>query len=260
VNPCGEVAGRLAAVRERIAGAARRAGRDPSEIALVGVAKRQPAERVVAAVEAGLAHVAENFAQEARDKVPAVNAALAARGLAPPTWHFVGQLQRNKARLVAPLFDCVQSLDRASLAVELDRRASGEGRRVDVLLQVNLSGEAKKGGVAPEALPALLDEIAPLAALRVTGLMTVPAADPDPRASRSTFAQLRALRDDLCKGDWCSPDLTNADLPKPDLLNRRGDHTLRELSMGMSADFEVAVEEGATLVRVGTAIFGPRPA
>ena len=230
---------RLAAVHARIAAAAARAGRAAREVTLVGVAKHQPAARVVDAVEAGLDRVGESFAQEAREKVPAVQDALRARGLPPPRWHFVGRLQRNKARLVAPLFDVVESVDRADLAEELARRAEAAGRRLDVLLQVNLTAEPQKGGVEPETLPGLLREAAALPALRVIGLMTVPRADPDPEASRPAFAQLRALRDALRR--------------------QAGGGELRELSMGMSGDFEVAVEEGATWVRVGTAIFGSRP-
>jgi hypothetical protein len=231
---------RLARVRARVEGACRRAGRDPAEVTLVGVAKRKPASLVADAVAAGLGHVGESFAQEARDKLPEVLRHLAERALAAPRWHFVGQLQRNKVRLVAPLFDVVESVDRISLAEELDRRAAALGRTIEVLLQVNTSGEAQKGGASPEAVPALLAQTSLLGALRVTGLMTVPAADPDPERARESFGRLRRLRDDLC----ATPE----------------GHTLTQLSMGMSADFEVAIEEGATLVRVGTAIFGPRDA
>ncbi|MDP6540758.1 MAG: YggS family pyridoxal phosphate-dependent enzyme [Planctomycetota bacterium] len=233
-----DVSEQLAAVHERIAVAARRAAREPSAITLVGVSKRQPQERVVAAVAAGLRHLGENFAQEARDKRPALLAALAERGAPAPRWHFIGQLQRNKARLVAPHFDLVESVDRESLAVALDRRAGEAGRTLDVLLQVNLSGEAQKGGVREEELPRLLAATAPLPHLRVTGLMGVPAAGTDPEQARPAFARLRALRDTLSSGTEGG--------------------TLQELSMGMSGDFEVAIEEGATIVRVGTAIFGPR--
>lgn len=232
------VAERLRAVRARIDAAARRVGRDPRSVRLVGVAKRQPAARVVAAVAAGLADVGENFAQELRDQAPEVEARLRAEGLAPPRWHFVGQLQRNKARLVVPRVACVHSLDRASLARELDRRAGAEGRSLEVLLQVDLSGEAAKGGVAPERAASLLAAAASLPHLRVVGLMAIPAPEPDPQAMRPAFARLRELRDTLGA--------------------EAGGDALRELSMGMSADFEVAVEEGATLVRVGTAVFGPR--
>lgn len=232
------VTARLEAVRGRIARAARSAGRDPEAITLVGVSKRQPLKRVVAALMAGLSHLGENFAQEARDKRPALLAALAELGTAAPHWHFIGQLQRNKARLVAPHFDLVESVDRENLAVELDRRAGEAGRTLDILLQVNLCGEAQKGGAAEEELPALLAATAALPHLRVTGLMGVPAASSDPEQARPAFARLRALRDALSSE------------------NEGG--TLRELSMGMSEDFDVAIEEGATIVRVGTAIFGPR--
>jgi hypothetical protein len=233
-----DVAGALAELRGRIAAAAGRAGRDPAEVVLVGVAKRQPAQRVAAAVAAGLTHVGESFAQEARDEIPRVCEMLAARGIAPPRWHFVGRLQRNKARLVVPLFECVESLDRTDLAQELAVRTAALGRRLDVLLQVNLSGESQKGGAPPEALPALLAACAALPALRVTGLMTVPAASPDAEKARPVFARLRTLQGEL----RAAP----------------GGTELRELSMGMSADFEVAIEEGATLVRVGSALFGAR--
>jgi hypothetical protein len=225
---------RLAALRERIAAAARRAGRDPGEITLVGVSKRVPAERVATAVAAGLRDVGESFVQEARAKIPDV----AARVAEPPRWHLVGRLQRNKARDAAALFDWVHGVDREDLARELDRRAGQAGRKLAVLLQVNLSGEAQKGGAAPEAVPGLLAACGALAALEVRGLMTVPAAAEDPEAARPAFARLRALRDAL----RAAP----------------GGDGLVHLSMGMSHDFEVAVEEGATMVRVGTALFGTR--
>jgi pyridoxal phosphate enzyme (YggS family) len=231
------IADRLAAIRARVAEAARRAGRSPDEVTVVGVAKRHGPERVVEAVAAGLACVAESFAQEAREKIPLVREALARRGLAAPRFHFVGRLQTNKARLVAPLCDCVESVDRPELARELARRAEGLGRRLAVTLQVNVSGEAQKGGVAPDALPALLEVCDGLPALEVVGLMTVPEAGADEARLRRRFARLRELRDTAA---------------------RAGRPGLRELSMGMSADFELAVEEGATWVRIGTALFGPR--
>jgi pyridoxal phosphate enzyme (YggS family) len=229
---------RLAAVRERIARAAERAGRDPAEVRLVGITKWKPAEAIVAAVAAGLGCVGESYVQEAVAKLPAVREALAARGLPTPRFHFVGQLQRNKARDAVAHFDCIESVDRESLARALDHRAEAAGVHRSVLLQVDLSHEPGKGGADPDALPDLLAACAALPRLSVEGLMTVPAPGPDAEASRAPFARLRALRDRL------------RELP--------GGETLRELSMGMSADFEVAVEEGATLVRVGTAIFGPR--
>lgn len=232
------IADRLAAVRARIADACGRAGRDPGSVGLVGVSKRKPVEAIVAAVAAGLDRLGENYVQEAVAKLEPVRAALAARGLAPPRWHFVGQLQRNKAREVVAGFDCVESLDRASLARTLSARAVEADRPIEALIQVNLSDEPQKGGVAPGDLAELLSACDALPHLAVTGLMTVPAAHPSPEASRPAFAELRGLLERHRGGP--------------------GGASLRELSMGMSGDFEVAIEEGATLVRVGTAIFGPR--
>ena len=225
------MAGRLEALEGRVAAAAARAGRDPAEVTLLGVAKRVAPERVAAALTAGLRDLGENYLQEAVERRGALGPeAGAAR------WHFIGRLQRNKARAAAAHFDVVQTLDRASLGAALDRGAAAAGRRLDVLVQVNTSGEAQKGGVAPERLPELLDASRDWPHLRVAGLMTLPAATADPEAARPAFAALRALRE------------------------RTGHPELRELSMGMSADFEVAIEEGATIIRIGTALFGPRPA
>jgi pyridoxal phosphate enzyme (YggS family) len=234
----GEVATRLAAVRARVRAAAARTDRDPGEITLVGAAKRKSAARVAEAVAAGLADVGESYAQEALAKIPATHERLRTAGLPKPRWHFIGRLQRNKARQVVPLFDLIESVDRASLAEELDRRAAGIGRRLPILLQVNTSDEPQKGGVAPDALPELLAASRGWSHLRVEGLMTIPAAGPDAESARPAFARLRTLRDAL--------------------RGAPGTDTLRELSMGMSGDFEVAIEEGATIIRVGTAIFGPR--
>lgn len=236
----GETIGaRLADVRERIARAAARAGRPAEEIALVGVSKRQPAASVVAAVRAGLRHVGENYVQEAVTKLPEVRAALEEDGSKLPEFHFIGQLQRNKARRVVEHFDVVETLDRTSLGAELDRRAGAAGRTLRCLLQVDLSGEPGKGGVAPAAAAELLAESRDWRHLEVCGLMVIPAPVADPEAARPAFAALRELRDAL--------------------REEPGGSALRELSMGMSADFEIAIEEGATSVRVGTAIFGPRP-
>jgi len=236
------LAPRLAALRERIAAAARRAGRDPAEVTLVGVAKRMPAERVVEAVAAGLGDVGENYVQEAKEKRAAVEAALAMRGVPTPRWHGIGRLQRNKARDAVATFDVVHGVDRAELATELARRAAADparaGRPLEVLLQVSLCGEPQKGGADPEALPALLEACAKQEALAVTGLMTIPADGLAPEALRAVFARLRETARAL-RG-----------LP--------GGAGLTKLSMGMSGDFETAIEEGATHVRVGTALFGPR--
>lgn len=229
------VAVRLARVRERIAAAAARAGRDPAQIVLVAVSKTVDSARIVEAARSGLGDLGESYVQEARQKIPAVEAALAAGP--SPRWHFIGRLQRNKAKDVARLFDSVHSVDRSELAQELDRRAGALGRRLDVLLQVSLCGEPQKGGVAEAELPALVDACAGLSSLRLAGLMTVP-ADGDAELARPVFARLRRLRDAL--------------------RVHLGPDALPFLSMGMSGDFEVAIEEGATHVRVGTAIFGPR--
>ncbi len=225
------IAGRLAALRARIGAAARRAGRDPASVRIVGAAKKQPPERVAAAVHAGLRDVGENYVQEAAAKRAAVEALVGPELAASLRWHGIGHLQRNKAKEAVACFGWLHALDGARLATELDRRAAQAGRQITVLVQVNLSGEATKSGVAADALPALLDAVRELAHLRVVGLMTMPAPDPDPETARPQFARLRALAMEA---------------------------ELAELSMGMSDDFEVAVEEGATLVRIGTALFGAR--
>jgi hypothetical protein len=230
------IAARLAALRARVAAASLSAGRRVDEVTLIGVAKKQSAAAVVEAVAAGLRDVGESFAQEAREKIPAVRATLAARGLPQPRWHFLGQLQRNKARLVVPLFDCVQTVDRIELAEEISRRAQAAGRTLDVLLQVNVDAEPQKGGAEPGALRALLDATRALPALAVRGLMAIPAPRPD---MRPAFARVRALRDDLARASGVA---------------------LPVLSMGMSDDFESAIAEGAGWVRIGTALFGQRGA
>jgi hypothetical protein len=238
VNPGAGLEERLATVRRRIEGAAARAGRGGEPITLVGVSKGQAAEAVIRAARAGLSSVGENYLQEACVKIPKVEAALEGSGSPVPRWHFVGRLQRNKARDVVDRFDVVETVDRQSLGAELERRAARANRRLQLLLQVNLSDEPQKGGVAPAQLESLLAASAEWSHLEVVGLMTVPAAESDPERSRPTFARLRDLRDAL--------------------RGAAGGGGLRELSMGMTADFEVAIEEGATIVRVGTAIFGPR--
>jgi pyridoxal phosphate enzyme (YggS family) len=231
-----EIAARLAALRARIVAAAKRAGRDPREVTLIGVAKKHGAEAVAEAVAAGVRDVGENFAQEAREKIPRVHELLAARRVALPRWHFLGQLQRNKARLVVPLFDCMQTVDRLDLAQELSRRAEAAGKTLDVLLQVNVDAEPQKGGCEPAELRALHAAVSSLAALSVRGLMAIPEPVAD---MRPAFARLRALRDELSRASGAE---------------------LSMLSMGMSDDFESAIAEGATHVRIGTALFGSRGA
>jgi pyridoxal phosphate enzyme (YggS family) len=226
------VADRIRQVRKRIGAAARRAGRDPNDIRLVAVSKTVPADLIRPAAAAGLTEFGENRVQEARDKIQVL----------PPdlTWHLVGSLQRNKARLAAGLFGMIESVDRLSLAKTLDDVARRRPEPLPVLVQVNIGGEAQKSGVSPQDLPDLLRRMAGLEAIRVRGLMAIPPWQDDPEASRPYFRALRELADGM------------RSLEIPGL-------SMDELSMGMSADFEVAIEEGATIVRVGTAIFGSRP-
>ena len=226
----------LAALRARVRNAAARGGRSAEEVTLLGVAKSTPSSRVIAAVRAGLRDVGENYLQEAAARRSDLARQLAESDTAPPRWHFIGRLQRNKARAVAQLFDAVHTLDRRELGDALERHAAAAGRTIDALVQVNTSGETQKGGAAPETVPDLVAAGAAWPHVRITGLMAIPAASDDPERTRPAFAMLRALRDSL-----------------------RGAHpALVELSMGMSGDFEVAIEEGATIIRVGTALFGPR--
>lgn len=226
-----DVAANLAAVRDRITRAAERVGRSPAEILLVGVSKTVEVERIRQALAAGLPALGENRVQEAKEKIEVLGR--------PVLWHLVGTLQTNKARDAVRLFDLIHSLDRPELARELDRRARTQGKVVEALVEVNLGGEATKGGVVPTELKAFFAEIASLEGVRVKGLMAIPPLVEDPEASRPWFRQLRELRD--VAASWGVPGIE-----------------LDQLSMGMSADFEVAIEEGATMVRVGTAIFGPR--
>src|SRR5690606_28919678 len=200
--------------------------------------KRQSAAKVAAAVAAGLRDVGENYVQEARAKIPEVEAILGPERARQVAWHGIGHVQRNKARDALACFSRVHTVDDPRLAAELEKHAARANRVLPVLLQVNLSGEASKRGVAAEALPELLAAVAAHPHLRVVGLMTRPARAEDPEAARPAFARLRALRDAL--------------------REHPGGADLTELSMGMSHDFEVAVEEGATWVRIGSALFGPR--
>jgi pyridoxal phosphate enzyme (YggS family) len=216
-----DVAGNVARVRERIARAARRVGRAPEEVLLVGISKLVDVEPIRRALAAGLPALGENRVQEAREKIGALGR--------PVPWHMVGHLQTNKARDAVLLFDLIHSVDRLELARELDRRAAG--RVAEILVQVNLAGEATKGGFAPDELKSALEALAGLSRLRVRGLMAIPPPVEHGEQARGWFRRLRELRDGA---------------------------GLEHLSMGMSDDFEVAVEEGATIVRVGTAIFGPR--
>ena len=221
----------LQMVRARIARAAERAGRDPGSVRLLAVSKQQPAAMVRAAVTAGQTEFGENYVQEGIDKV----AALAdVPGLA---WHFIGQLQGNKTREVAECFDWVHTVDRERIASRLSAQRPHDAAPLQVLLQVRLADEPGKGGVTPTAAPALAMAVAALPRLQLRGLMCIPPPATDMAAQRQPFRQLRELLESL---------------------NAAG-HALDTLSMGMSDDLEAAVLEGATIVRVGTAIFGRRP-
>ncbi|MGI9246443.1 MAG: YggS family pyridoxal phosphate-dependent enzyme [Steroidobacteraceae bacterium] len=222
----------LQSVRERIAAAARGAGRSPESVCLLAVSKQQPASRVRDAYDAGQREFGENYVQEGVAKADAL------ADLTGLHWHFIGQLQANKTREVAERFAWVHTLDRERIAARLSAQRPHHAPPLQVLLQVRLADEPGKGGIEPAAVPALATVVAALPRLKLRGLMCVPPPAADPAAQRHPFRQLRELLERL-----------NA-----------GGHQLDTLSMGMSDDLEAAVMEGATIVRVGTAVFGPRAA
>lgn len=225
------MAARIAAIRERVTAAALRAERDPASVTIVGVSKTFPRAALDAAYAAGIRVFAESRVQEAREK-------LASPLPAEATVHLIGQLQTNKVRPAVALFDVIESVDRANLIDALAREAAKQGRMVDVLLQVNVAREAQKSGCDPDDAPLLLDEIVASGTLRCLGLMTIAPLVDDPEEARTTFRDLRLLQEEL--------------------RQRHPDVPLDVLSMGMSNDFAVAIEEGATQVRIGRAIFGTR--
>lgn len=229
-----DLPGRIRSVGERIARACARVGRDPKEVTLVAVTKTHPEETVRRAAEAGLTVFGENRVQEGVRKIEALRA-----DFPKLSWRLIGRLQSNKAKSAVKYFEEIQSVDRVSLLDVLSREAGGANRVLPIYLEVNVGGESSKAGVEPGELNALLREAAGKPGLRVVGLMTVPPFSEDAEASRPFFRELKALR------DRCSAE-TGVPLPG--------------LSMGMSHDFEIAIEEGATVVRVGTALFGPREA
>jgi PLP dependent protein len=227
------IAARVAQVRDRIAAAAARSGRSIEAVTLVAVSKTHPGSAVEEAFAAGLRHFGENKVQEAETKVPAL-ASLRAQGL---RWHLIGHLQTNKARKAVELFDRLHGVDDVRLGQRLEKAAEEQHKLLPMLVQVDLAGEETKFGVPVEQLFGTLDALRSCKAVRTDGLMLMPPYDADPERVRPLFRRLRELRDEALAQN---------------LL--RG----RELSMGMSHDFEVAIEEGATLVRVGTALFGER--
>lgn len=219
------IAERLAEVRARIAAACARAARDPADVSLVAVSKTRGADAVRAAYDAGQRVFGENYVQELAQKARALE------GLPDLRWHFIGHLQRNKVKDVVGVASCIETVDSTRLVEAIARRAEATGSVVDVMVQVDVAGEAQKSGCAPAELDALIAAVRAAPALRLRGLMAIPPLGEAAEASRPHFRALRALG------------------------AARG---IAELSMGMSADLEVAIEEGATLVRVGTAIFGAR--
>lgn len=226
-----DVAENIREVKDRIAAAALRAGRDPSEVKLMGVTKTVDDERIMESIRAGIDIIGENYVQEAKRKIEKM-------GRSVP-WHLIGHLQTNKAKYAVKLFDMVHSVDRPALAQELDRRVGLINASVNILIEVNVSGEGSKSGVAPEQAIELVRQAAGLPHLRIKGLMTMAPWFDNQEKARPYFRRLRELRDTVAAEN----------IPGVEM---------RELSMGMSGDYEVAVEEGATIVRIGTRIFGAR--
>jgi hypothetical protein len=225
----GEIEKNLRRVRERMEHAATKVGRDPREIKLMAVTKTVTVERIREAMAAGAMIFGENYVQEARSKIEEI-------GQAGIQWHLIGHLQTNKARYAVRLFDLIHSVDGITVARDLDKRAAAEGKIVDCLIEVNLSQENSKFGISKEMTPELAHELRDLKNISLKGLMTMPPYADDPEAARPYFTALRKLKEEI----------------------ERDGIPLPELSMGMSTDFAVAIEEGATIVRIGRAIFGER--
>jgi hypothetical protein len=224
-----DLAANLSAIQQRIARACARAGRDPASVTLLPVTKAQPLEKINAAAQLGLTLFGENKVQEAKAKIPLCSGRL--------RWHMIGHLQTNKCRDAVELFEMIQSVDSLRLAEEINRRAELAGKTMPVLLEVNIVGEATKFGYRPQQLLADAPGLKALSRLQIQGLMTVPPWKPDAEMVRPVFREVRELK------NRCEETL---ETPLP------------HLSMGMSGDFEIAVEEGATIVRIGTALFGAR--
>jgi PLP dependent protein len=226
-----DVAANYRKLLDKITEAAERAGRQAQDIRLLAAAKSQSVESVRAAIAAGVALIGENYVQEAQEKKQQI--------AVPAEWHMIGHLQRNKVKAAVDLFDVIESLDNLALARELDKEGEKRGKTIRAFVEVNLAGEESKTGIAKNELPALLDEIAKLANLSVEGLMIVPPLRQNLSEIRPFFRQLRELRAKVLERKIANVNPT-------------------QLSMGMTHDFVVAVEEGATIVRIGTALFGPR--
>ena len=226
-----DISSNISLIRQRIEAASARCGRDPQSVRLMAVSKTIAPERIREALEAGITLLGENYVQEAREKIPAIGHAA--------EWHMIGHLQTNKVKYVVNLFDWIHSIDRLELAQELDKRAGQNNRRLNVLLEVNVSGEESKNGMEPDAALELARQVSLFPNISVRGLMTMPPYSDNPENSRPCFQALRKLRDEI----------SAAAIP-----NIRMD----ELSMGMTDDFEVAIEEGTTIIRIGRAIFGER--
>jgi len=226
-----DVGGNYRGILDRITAAAKKVRRDPREIRLLAAAKSQSVEAIRAALAAGVRLVGENYVQEAADKKRLISDSV--------EWHMIGHLQRNKVRAALDLFDVIESLDTLALARELDKEGEKRGKTIRVLVEVNLGGEESKSGVAKEQTQALMEALSELSHISIEGLMTVPPFRENLEAVRPYFRELRELRDQL--GRLSLPNVE-----------------LKELSMGMTHDYTVAIEEGATIVRIGTALFGPR--
>ena len=227
-----DIARNLKAVQDRIADTCARMGRDPRTVRLVSVTKTMGPETVRLAIQAGAVLFGENYIQEAREKCEIL-------APYPVSWHFIGHLQSNKARYAVRLFDLIHSVDSLRLATELDREARKIGKVQKILIQINIGNEASKSGIAAESAETLMRSLSGFSNISVQGLMVIPPFFDEPERVRPYFRGLRELRDSLMK-------------------SAMGGISLDELSMGMTGDFEAAIEEGATLVRIGTAIFGER--
>ena len=227
------IAENLKQVQQRILKAAKRVGRDPAGVKLLAVTKEQSVLTVTEGIESGMHFLGENKVQEARGKIETL-------GRNSLEWHFIGRLQKNKVKFIFDLFDLIHSVDNLALAEVIHEKAKSHGSCMPVLLQVNVSGETSKLGMKPTDVPKNVEMLSQLEGIKVKGLMTIAPYDSNPQNSREHYAHLRVLRDTCSK------------LGLPGM-------NLSELSMGMSNDYEVAVEEGATLVRIGTGLFGPRP-